>query len=401
MRRSAVSPIMGEVSKNEGRARHPDMNEIRVGGCPSDASERGVENTVENQCRLTTVGGYCRRMLLGYARVSTADQNPAHQIDALRRAGGVTTENIHVDHVSGAKASRPQLDVVLALLDDGDILVITHLDRLSRSVLHLITLGADLRKRGVGLKVLEQGIDTATAEGRAMFEMLSVLAELQRELAVNNVREGVAAARTRGRKGGRPPKLTDDQVQLAQQLYDGGEHTVVQIADMLGVPRTTVYGHLNKAAAAKTTGTVSLATTPEPAAPESGSVSGTVPPAEPDTQDNPRLPHLQARTGHPSRGGASARRSRGELASSRQRPAWRAGSPTSLSPVRTRPAGLRRCLRPVRRWPPHPHRRARHRGKNSVTRTGATVARRRRLVHLANTSVPRPFSPKPIATRPV
>ena len=215
-------------------------------------------------------------MLLGYARVSTADQNPAHQIDALRRAG-VTTENIHVDHVSGAKASRPQLDVVLALSDDGDTLVITRLDRLSRSVLHLITLGADLRERGIGLKVLEQNLDTATAEGRAMFGMLSVLAELQRELAVNYVREGVAAARTRGRKGGRPPKLTDEQVQLAQQLYDGGEHTVVQIADMLSVPRTTVYGHLNKAAAASTTGTVSAATTPGPAAPESGSVSGTAP----------------------------------------------------------------------------------------------------------------------------
>ncbi len=113
-------------------------------------------------------------------------------------------ENIYVDHASGAKASRPKLDLVLRLLRDEDVLVITRLDRLGRSVLHLVTLGAQLRERGVGLKVLEQGIDTATAEGRAMFGMLSVLAELQRELIVANTRDGLA----RGRRGGRPPKLT-------------------------------------------------------------------------------------------------------------------------------------------------------------------------------------------------
>lgn len=135
-------------------------------------------------------------MLIGYARVSTGVQNPDHQSDALRRAG-VADEIIHVDYASGAKASRPQLDLVLRLLRDGDQLAITRLDRLGRSVLHLVGLGAQLREKGVGLKVLEQGIDTATAEGRAMFGMLSVLAELQRELIVAN---------TRGRKGGRPPK---------------------------------------------------------------------------------------------------------------------------------------------------------------------------------------------------
>lgn len=144
-------------------------------------------------------------MLIGYARVSTGVQNPDHQSDALRRAG-VADEIIHVDYASGAKASRPQLDLVLRLLRDGDQLAITRLDRLGRSVLHLVGLGAQLREKGVGLKVLEQGIDTATAEGRAMFGMLSVLAELQRELIVANTRDGLAAARARGRKGGRPPK---------------------------------------------------------------------------------------------------------------------------------------------------------------------------------------------------
>ena len=183
-------------------------------------------------------------MLIGYARVSTADQNPDHQIDALTRAG---VENIYLDRASGAKASRPELDKALASANRrGDQLVITRLDRLGRSVLHLVTLGAALQERGVGLRVLEQGIDTSTAEGRAMFGMLSVLAELQRELIAANTRDGLAAARARGRKGGRRPKLTPEQALHAQELYDAGNYTVQQIADLLKTPRSTIYGHLNK-----------------------------------------------------------------------------------------------------------------------------------------------------------
>lgn len=185
-------------------------------------------------------------MLIGYARVSTADQNPDHQIDALTRAG-VDAENIYLDRASGAKASRPELDRALASANRrGDQLVITRLDRLGRSVLHLVTLGAALQERGVGLRVLEQGIDTSTAEGRAMFGMLSVLAELQRELIAANTRDGLAAARARGRKGGRRPTLTPAQAHHAQELYDAGTFTVQQIADLLKAPRSTIYGHLNK-----------------------------------------------------------------------------------------------------------------------------------------------------------
>ncbi|MFE5375676.1 recombinase family protein [Streptomyces mirabilis] len=106
-------------------------------------------------------------------------------------------------------------------------------------------LGAELRERGIGLHVIEQGIDTATMEGRAMFGMLSVLAELQRELIVANT-NGLASARARGRVGGRRPKLTEDQAALAQRLYDERERTVQQIADMFSVPRSTVYGHLDR-----------------------------------------------------------------------------------------------------------------------------------------------------------
>ena len=183
-------------------------------------------------------------MLIGYARVSTASQNPDHQIDALLRAD-VGRDNVHVDKASGAKASRPKFDLVMQLLREGDTLKITRLDRISRSVLHLVTIGAELRERGIGLHVIEQGIDTSTMEGRAMFGMLSVLSELQRELIVANTNDGLASARARGRVGGRRPKLSPDQAALAQQLYDAREKTVQQIADLFRVPRSTVYGHLD------------------------------------------------------------------------------------------------------------------------------------------------------------
>jgi len=185
-----------------------------------------------------------RGVLLGYARVSTGDQNPDHQTDALARAG-VAPGDVYLDHASGAKASRPQLDAVLRNLRDGDVLVVTRLDRLGRSVLHLVQLGAQLRERGVGLRVLEQGIETSTAEGRAMFGMLSVLAEFQRELIAANTRDGLAAARARGRVGGRPASLSPTQAAHARALYDAGQHSVAEIGALLGVARTTVYGHLD------------------------------------------------------------------------------------------------------------------------------------------------------------
>lgn len=183
-------------------------------------------------------------MLIGYARVSTPDQNPDHQIDALIRAD-VEVRDIHIDVASGAKSSRPKFDLVMQLLRPGDTLKVTRLDRLGRSLHHLVNLGVELQTRGIGLHVIEQGIDTTTPEGRAMFGMLSVLAEYQRELIVANTRDGLAAARARGRVGGRKPGLSPDQAEIAQQLYDARTKTVQQIADMFGVARTTVYGHLN------------------------------------------------------------------------------------------------------------------------------------------------------------
>jgi DNA invertase Pin-like site-specific DNA recombinase len=199
-------------------------------------------------------------MLIGYARVSTPEQNPAHQVDALLRAG-VAERDIHVDVAGGTKASRPKFDLVMQLLRAGDTLKVTRLDRLGRSLVHLVNVGAELRQREIGLHVIEQGIDTSTAEGRAMFGMLAVLAEYQRELIVANTHDGLAAARARGRVGGRKPKLSPQQATLAQQQYDTGEKTVQQIADLFGVPRSTVYGYLNRpaenAAAAAGEGTLS------------------------------------------------------------------------------------------------------------------------------------------------
>lgn len=190
-------------------------------------------------------------MLIGYARVSTAEQNPDHQVDALRRAG-VAPENIYIDRVSGAKSSRPQWDIVKRILRPGDTLVITRLDRMSRSLRDLVNIGAELRERNINLLVTEQGIDTRTVEGRMLYGMFAIFAEFQRELIIANTRDGLAAARARGRKGGRPRRLRPRQAQLAREMYaeigpDGKRrYTVQQIADELGVARTTVYGYLSK-----------------------------------------------------------------------------------------------------------------------------------------------------------
>src|SRR5699024_6551227 len=184
-------------------------------------------------------------MEIGYARVSTDEQNPTAQRDALLKAG-VADENLYVDHTSGAKSSRPQWDVVQRVLRAGDVLVTTRLDRVGRSTAHLVSLLDDFRQRGIEFRFLEQGIDTTTAEGRMVYRMLAAVAEFQRDLIVANTHEGLAAARARGRKGGRRAKLTAQQAELAQQLYDTGDKTVQQIADLFGVPRTTVYGYLNR-----------------------------------------------------------------------------------------------------------------------------------------------------------
>ncbi|WP_438388984.1 recombinase family protein [Actinopolyspora saharensis] len=182
-------------------------------------------------------------MLIGYARVSTDEQHPQAQIDALRRAG-IDEDHLYVDHTSGAKSSRSQWDIVCQVLRTGDTLICTRLDRVGRSTAHLVGLLDEFRQRDVGFRFLEQGIDTTTAEGRMVYRMLAAVAEFQKDLIQANTREGLAAARARGRKGGRKPKLSAAQVADAQAKYDSCEWTVQAIADLYGVPRTTVYNHL-------------------------------------------------------------------------------------------------------------------------------------------------------------
>jgi DNA invertase Pin-like site-specific DNA recombinase len=181
--------------------------------------------------------------LLGYARVSTADQNASLQQDALKKAECV---KVFTDKASGSLASRPQLDRLLDQLRPGDTVVVWRLDRLGRSLHNLIALTEDLKKREVGLRSLTEAIDTTTANGKFFFSMMALLSQFEKDLLIERTLAGLAAARARGRKGGRPPVMTPDKVKIARAMYEAGEHTVEAIAQTVGVSRKTVYRHLTE-----------------------------------------------------------------------------------------------------------------------------------------------------------
>jgi DNA invertase Pin-like site-specific DNA recombinase len=187
---------------------------------------------------------------VGYARVSTRTQNDDSQIDDLNAAG---CDKIFVDKgVSGKLAKRPQLDAALAYMREGDTFVITRLSRAMRSLRHLLDLQAELKERGIGLVVLKQGIDTTTPYGRLVFNLFGAIDEFQRELIVEGTQEGLAAARARGRTGGRKRKLSNGQVATVVSMYeakgDDGKRrfTVQEIADAVGVHRTAIYDYLKR-----------------------------------------------------------------------------------------------------------------------------------------------------------
>jgi DNA invertase Pin-like site-specific DNA recombinase len=188
-------------------------------------------------------------MRIGYGRVSTSDQHPEAQRDALEAAN---CDEIFVDKLSGKLASRPALDKALMVVREGDHLVITKLDRLGRSLRNLMDIGDDLRQRGVQLVVLDQGIDTSTPVGQMFFHILGAVAEFEHSLMVERTKQGLEAARARGRTGGQKPKLKARQIKLAQEMYDelGSDgkrkYTVQQIADEFGVSRPTIYRHLER-----------------------------------------------------------------------------------------------------------------------------------------------------------
>ena len=176
---------------------------------------------------------------IGYARVSTADQNDDSQVDELEAYG---CDKIFIDHgVSGKHASRPELDKALGYMREGDVLVVTRLSRAMRSLKDLLALAEDLRGRGIGLVVLKQQIDTTTPTGRLVFHILGAIDEFQRELIVEGTREGLAAAKARGKLGGRKPSYTEHQARTARSLHAQGELTAEEIGRVIGVSRATVY----------------------------------------------------------------------------------------------------------------------------------------------------------------
>lgn len=183
-------------------------------------------------------------MLIGYMRVSTADQSMDLQRDALV-AAGVDERNLYTDKASGKRDDRPGLEGCLKALREGDTLVVWKLDRLGRSLRHLVATVQDLVERGIGFRVLTgQGanIDTATASGKLVFGIFAALAEFERELIVERTRAGLAAARARGRKGGRKPKLSPTMLAGAKARLAADPHLdKAALANELGVHRATLW----------------------------------------------------------------------------------------------------------------------------------------------------------------
>lgn len=185
-------------------------------------------------------------MDIGYARVSTIDQTRSLQHDALTAVG---CKPIYTDTMSGTKDRRPGLDQALSHLRTGDTLIVWRLDRLGRSLKHLIETIYDLEQRGVGFRSLTENIDTTTPGGKLIFHIFGSLAEFERALIIERTQAGLAAARARGRTGGRPKgsvRYDPKKFALAQQLYAERKHSVAEICKALQIARTTLYRYLNQ-----------------------------------------------------------------------------------------------------------------------------------------------------------
>nr|WP_308222563.1 recombinase family protein [Frankia sp. AgB32] len=180
-------------------------------------------------------------MRIGYARVSTGGQKLERQLDALTAAG---CRRIFAEKQSGRDADRPKLVACLEFMHAGDTLVVPSLDRLSRSLQDLITTVGDLRRRGVGFTSLHENLDTTTPGGRLVFHVFAALAEFIRELIVAGTREGLAAARARGRVGGRPTVATQEIIRAARDMLPNPDASVTSIAKLLGVSPGTLYNHI-------------------------------------------------------------------------------------------------------------------------------------------------------------
>jgi DNA invertase Pin-like site-specific DNA recombinase len=181
-------------------------------------------------------------MNIGYARVSTQDQTLALQKDALEKIG---CKKIFTDTASGAKAERKGLDEALEYVQEGDTLVVWRLDRLGRSLKHLIETITELNNRKIGFKSIQENIDTTTSGGKLVFHIFGALAEFERDIIKERTQAGLLAARARGRKGGRPKALnTPKKVEMAQKLYADKSNSVDEICKTLNISRTTLYRYI-------------------------------------------------------------------------------------------------------------------------------------------------------------
>ncbi len=184
--------------------------------------------------------------LIGYARVSTDEQDVSLQLDALRQAG-CSDDLIFIDKASGAKSQRPGLEACLKALQPGDTLLVWRLDRLGRSMAHLVLLIEDLISKNIAFRSICDGvIDTTTASGELIFNIFSSLAQFERRLIQERTRAGLSAARARGRKGGRKPiSANDPKVKTAKRMHKDHGMSIDQICQMLGISRATFYRYLS------------------------------------------------------------------------------------------------------------------------------------------------------------
>ncbi len=182
-------------------------------------------------------------MKIGYARISTNEQNLSLQMDALEKAD---CGKIFHDQISGAKTKRPGLDEALAYLREGDVLVVWRLDRLGRSLKHLIELVNSLEERGIGFQSLQESIDTTTSGGKLIFHIFGALAEFERNLIQERTYAGLVAARARGRTGGRPKALDAKGAALLYRLYDEKKNSIQEICELVGVSKSTLYSYLRE-----------------------------------------------------------------------------------------------------------------------------------------------------------
>ena len=180
-------------------------------------------------------------MKIGYARISTIDQNLDLQIDALKKAG---CEKIIKDETSGSLVLRPGLEELKKIIRKGDEIIVWRLDRLGRSLRHLINLINEFQELGVSFNSLTESINTSNSTGRLIFHIFGALSEFERNLILERTRAGIEAARARGKQGGRPKKLNQDERKLAIDLYQGKKHSLKQICNTLGISKPTLYKYV-------------------------------------------------------------------------------------------------------------------------------------------------------------